>query len=192
MNKILLTDLNLNIYGCLHYSRHCEILAPCCNKYYSCRFCHNNDNTHILNRFNIEKIKCLKCNNIQNKSQYCNNCNTCFGNYFCNICNIFDNFGLEKNIYHCNKCGICRIGIKEYFYHCDICGGCLPLKLKDNHKCIFNSMKQECAICLNDIFNCRNSSLILKCGHMFHSKCINLCLLYKKSKCPLCRQNIEF
>jgi RING finger/CHY zinc finger protein 1 len=70
--------------------------------------------------------------------------------------------------------------------------GCLPLQLINKHKCILNSMKQECAICLIDLFNARTETIVLKCGHAFHYKCINMCLLHKKNKCPLCRQDIEF
>lgn len=29
---------------------------------------------------------------------------------------------IEKEQYHCDACGICRIGGRENFFHCDRCG----------------------------------------------------------------------
>lgn len=28
--------------------------------------------------------------------------------YFCSVCNLFDNQGQQKQIFHCDGCGICR------------------------------------------------------------------------------------
>lgn len=44
--------------GCKHYQRYCQIVAPCCNKIYSCRLCHDaiesepadDDNHHSLSQ----------------------------------------------------------------------------------------------------------------------------------------------
>ena len=42
----------------------------------------------------------------------------------------------EKGQFHCDGCGICRVGGRENYFHCDICGYCLPLSCKDNHKLV--------------------------------------------------------
>lgn len=36
-------------------------------------------------------------------------CKTVFGRYFCETCKFFDD-DPTKDIYHCDKCKICRIG----------------------------------------------------------------------------------
>ena len=49
-------------YRCKHYQRRCEILAPCCNKYFACRVCHDEfyenvvGQIHTVNRYKIERI----------------------------------------------------------------------------------------------------------------------------------------
>ena len=47
---------------CEHYNRNCKIIAPCCNKIFDCRFCHDNffEDDHKINRYNIKKIICNK------------------------------------------------------------------------------------------------------------------------------------
>jgi RING finger and CHY zinc finger domain-containing protein 1 len=176
---------------CLHYDRNCLIFSNCCNKYYACRLCHDMYENHILDRFKINKMKCLKCNEIQDISQYCIKCNNCMGIYFCKICNLFDNNGEIKKIFHCNDCGICRIGGKDNFYHCNKCEGCISIKIKDNHnKCIEKSFKDNCSICLEDIFNSRSDIYILNCNHIFHKKCLFKVLMLCSNTCPICRTEI--
>lgn len=50
--------------------------------------------------------------------------------YTCLICNLFDDE--NKDQYHCEGCGICRIGGRNNFFHCEVCNMCLPLQLKTN------------------------------------------------------------
>jgi len=47
-------------------------------------------------------------------------------------CKLFDDE--EKNQYHCDGCGICRIGGRDKFFHCETCNMCLPVKLKNRHR----------------------------------------------------------
>ena len=35
--------------------------APCCKKYYSCRICHDEKESHKLDRTKVSKLKCLNC-----------------------------------------------------------------------------------------------------------------------------------
>ncbi|RMX37266.1 hypothetical protein pdam_00024270, partial [Pocillopora damicornis] len=88
--------------------------APCCKKYYNCRLCHNDKESHELDRKTVEAIKCLQCDSSQE------------------ICRLFDD--TEKGQFHCSGCGICRVGGKENFFHCDRCDMCLGIQLKDSHK----------------------------------------------------------
>lgn len=50
--------------------------------------------------------------------------------FTCLICNLFDDE--DKDQYHCDGCGICRIGGRNNFFHCEVCNMCLPLQLKTN------------------------------------------------------------
>ena len=57
-------------YGCQHYRRKVQIIAPCCSKVYTCRLCHDeeeNDNqrdirkAHKVDRKAIRECICLVC-----------------------------------------------------------------------------------------------------------------------------------
>lgn len=45
----------------------------------------------------------------------------------------------------------------------------------------------ECSICLEEIGK-EKISMITKCGHLFHTECINA---VEKNECPECRQKIR-
>ena len=52
--------------------------------------------------------------------------------YFCYECKLFDDE--DKAQFHCDGCGICRIGGRENFFHCVTCNMCLPTHLEGKHK----------------------------------------------------------
>ena len=54
--------------------------------------------------------------------------------YFCYECKLFDDE--DKAQFHCDGCGICRIGGRENFFHCATCNMCLPTHLEGKHKVI--------------------------------------------------------
>ena len=81
--------------------------------YFSCRLCHDDIiSTHKFDRYNVNKIQCKKCNTEQDVSNECINCKIKFGVYYCNICHLYENENTE--IYHCDKCNICRKGKRNY------------------------------------------------------------------------------
>ena len=82
----------------------------------------------------------------------CKNCKIVFGEYYCEKCKYFDN-DTSKEQFHCDECGICRVGGRENYFHCETCGCCLPHGLKDKHKCLQNTLKSECPICLEDMMH---------------------------------------
>ncbi|MEJ1274765.1 ring finger and CHY zinc finger domain containing 1 [Cricetulus griseus] len=51
--------------GCEHYDRGCLLKAPCCDKLYTCRLCHDNNEDHQLNRFKVKEVQCINCEKIQ-------------------------------------------------------------------------------------------------------------------------------
>lgn len=174
-------------HGCKHYERYCQILSPCCSKWYSCRHCHNENESHEIDRYKIKKIKCNICHTEQPVSQKCLGCGLDFARYFCGICNFFDD-GKNKSIFHCEKCGLCRIGPKEDVFHCDKCGCCLNIEMKDKHTCLEKRNHSNCPICLEDLFTSILGYTILKCGHSIHPKCFKEMLKNGSYKCPLCQK----
>ena len=78
--------------ACVHYERNCNIVAPCCQRVFGCRICHDelSDPGHApMNRFLIQQVVCKNCNTQQAVSNQCIQCQTTFGEYFCGICNLW-------------------------------------------------------------------------------------------------------
>ena len=78
--------------ACVHYERNCNIIAPCCQRVYGCRICHDelSPSTHPdMNRFLVREIVCKNCHTQQPVSNQCTNCQTLFGEYHCGICNLW-------------------------------------------------------------------------------------------------------
>lgn len=179
---------------CEHYTRHCSIICPTCNKTYNCRVCHDineYDNqtdikiAHRVDRFNIKKIICDECNTEQNISNKCANCNIEFGKYNCSICNLYDD-DVSKGQYHCDDCGICRVGFKKNFKHCETCGTCVSNK---EHECIVKNINDNCPICFDPIFDSRINPSFLQCGHVCHIDCLKE-YMTTNYKCPICSKSI--
>ena len=183
--------------NCGHYISGCKIIAKCCNKKFGCRICHDFETSeHEINRYEIEEIICNNCNLRQPVSNSCINkeC-TVFGenfaSYYCGICHLYSDKP-ESEIYHCEKCKICRMcgtGMKPSdFFHCDKCGGCINNQLKETHKCVTDALRNDCCICLDNIFLSREAVVVLPCGHAIHSTCFNSSIKQNKYTCPLCRK----
>lgn len=43
-------DPEKKVFGCEHYKRNCKLLAACCGKLFTCRFCHDNVSDHSMDR----------------------------------------------------------------------------------------------------------------------------------------------
>ena len=172
---------SLPIFGCEHYKRKCELLAPCCNEYYVCRVCHDDvkddgepdiKKAHKMDRAAVKTVRCLVCRLEQPSARVCAglSCGIVLGEYFCSKCNLFDDTGLTeaRALFHCDACGICRVGPKENFFHCDTCGSCLRVT-SEPHVCPKGSaLKSECPVCLEYMHTSRRPSVPLLCGHFMH------------------------
>lgn len=181
-----------NIMGCSHYQRNCKVECPTCFKWFPCRFCHDSEiSSHKLIREDIKHILCMKCNTPQiPESNYCISCEAELANYFCLKCKLYDN-DPTKDIYHCDKCGICRLGLGlgKDFYHCDECNICLSIDLRERHKCLTNTTHCNCPICNEYLFTSVNKVVFMKCGHLIHQMCYDE--LSKHSyKCPVCKKTV--
>lgn len=181
-----------DILGCPHYQRNCKVECPTCLKWYPCRFCHDQEITdHKLTRNEVKHILCMFCTTPQEPTDnYCIECDKELANYFCSICKLYDNDD-KKDIYHCDKCGICRLGLglgKDYF-HCDTCNICLSIDLKHSHKCVNNTTHCNCPICNEYLFTSVTKVVFMGCGHLIHESCYKD-LTQHSYKCPICKKSV--
>ena len=107
--------------GCEHYKRNIKLQCSACNKWYTCRFCHDAVEDHMLNRRETKNMLCMLCGCAQAASGECALCSKRGAWYYCDVCKLWDD-DPEKSIYHCNDCGICRVGkgLGKDFFHCKV------------------------------------------------------------------------
>ncbi|XP_042061770.1 E3 ubiquitin-protein ligase MIEL1-like isoform X1 [Salvia splendens] len=196
-NDVPREDFGALQHGCDHYRRRCKLKAPCCDQIFTCRHCHNEAtsilsnprDTHEIVRHEVKQVVCAICNTEQQVSNLCSNCGVKFGEYFCNICKFYDD-DISKNQFHCNDCGICRVGGRENFFHCPKCGSCYSVSLRNNHRCVENSMKNHCPICYEFLFDSTKQTTIMKCGHTMHVECYNEMFNQNQYRCPICSKSV--
>ncbi|CAG9813230.1 unnamed protein product [Phaedon cochleariae] len=174
--------------GCSHYKRKSKFVTPCCMKVYTCRFCHDEKENHVINRKEVTELICSLCDTRQKVQANCVNCNVGFGKYTCLECNLFDDE--DKKQFHCGGCGICRIGGADKFFHCPKCNMCLPVQLKEGHKCVENVSRANCPVCLDDIHTSRIPCHIPPCGHLLHRTCFEQLLKAGLYACPICQTSL--
>ncbi|EDL05283.1 ring finger and CHY zinc finger domain containing 1, isoform CRA_b [Mus musculus] len=133
--------------GCEHYDRACLLKAPCCDKLYTCRLCHDTNEDHQLDRFKVKEVQCINCEKLQHAQQTCEDCSTLFGEYYCSICHLFDkdkrqfSFQCIENVSRQN-CPICLedIHTSRVVAHVLPCGHllhrtCYEEMLKEGYRC---------------------------------------------------------
>jgi len=167
-------------YGCKHYKRKCLLQAPCCKKFYVCRVCHDENENHTIDRFAVRTIQCMLCGELQPPGRMCQNkkCRdlthptrrTFFAQYHCKVCNLFDDSG--RALYHCEHCGLCRVGSPHSNIHCHTCNICWNLSGFTHHTCKPDILKENCPVCEEYLQVSRKTTYILECGHCFHSDCL--------------------
>ncbi|KAI8601349.1 zinc-ribbon-domain-containing protein [Dissophora ornata] len=174
------------LLGCQHYQRGCKLQANCCNRWFNCRFCHDDVCDHTIVRDETKNMLCMHCKTIQPAAQSCSSCKTMLARYYCHICRFWDD-DPNKNIYHCEECGICRVGQGpgKDFFHCKKCNVCIHIGIKDSHKCIEGNLERDCPICGEYLFTSTITVIFMPCGHCIHSTCLNE---YMKTsyQCPTC------
>lgn len=108
--------------GCAHYKRNVKLQCSACYRWYTCRFCHDAVEDHSLNRRETKNMLCMLCGCPQPAAEECRDCGERGAWYYCGVCKLWDD-DPQKYIYHCNDCGICRVGkgLGKDFYHCQVC-----------------------------------------------------------------------
>ena len=112
---------NARALGCRHYKRNIKLQCSTCSRWYTCRFCHDEVENHPLIRKDTENMLCMICGHAQRAAGICDHCDERAAWYYCAVCKLWDD-DPEKSIYHCDDCGICRIGkgLGKDFYHCKV------------------------------------------------------------------------
>lgn len=110
------------VLGCRHYKRNVKLQCSTCEKWYTCRLCHDEVEDHILIRKQTKNMLCMLCGCAQGAGEFCVECGERTAWYYCGVCKLWDN-DPNKSIYHCNDCGICRKGrgLGKDFFHCKVC-----------------------------------------------------------------------
>ncbi|XP_052154335.1 zinc finger protein BRUTUS-like [Oryza glaberrima] len=183
-------DQEKQIFGCEHYKRNCKLVAACCNKLFTCRFCHDKISDHTMERKATQEMMCMVCLKVQPVGPNCQtpSCNgLSMAKYYCNICKFFDD---ERTVYHCPFCNLCRLGkgLGVDFFHCMKCNCCLGMKLTE-HKCREKGLETNCPICCDFLFTSSAAVRALPCGHFMHSACFQAytCSHYT---CPICCKSL--
>ena len=178
------------VFGCKHYSRSCKILAECCQKWVVCRLCHDEVCDHQINRYATKTIMCMHCNTVQQVGSECKNCHETMGEYFCEICKLWES-NPDKHIYHCDKCGLCRLGqgIGIDYFHCDRCNACLSIAMQENHRCIERNLESNCPICDYYLFTSTQPVIFIPCGHPIHYRCYQE-HIENSYQCPICWKSL--
>ncbi|XP_046388955.1 RING finger and CHY zinc finger domain-containing protein 1-like isoform X1 [Ischnura elegans] len=174
--------------GCEHYRRKCKFVTPCCDKIYTCRFCHDENETHPVKRQEVRELICSSCQTRQKVQTECEHCLLRFGKYSCLECKLFDDE--DRDQFHCEGCGICRVGGRDKFFHCERCNTCLPNKLLNDHRCVENVSRSNCPVCLENIHTSRIPCHIPECGHLVHRTCFSELLQAGHYACPTCQTSM--
>ncbi|POR38075.1 Putative RING finger protein C2F3.16 [Tolypocladium paradoxum] len=176
--------------GCQHYERNVKLQCSTCDKWYTCRFCHDAHEDHDLIRMETRNMLCMLCGTPQRASDVCINCGKIAAQYYCNICKLWEN-RKSKPIYHCNDCGICRrgLGLGKDFFHCKTCRACITTSIESSHKCIERSTDCDCPICGEYMFTSPKPVVFMNCGHSIHKKCYDQHMRVSY-KCPICNKSL--
>ncbi|KAI1817108.1 hypothetical protein GGS20DRAFT_534583, partial [Poronia punctata] len=178
------------LLGCEHYRRNVKLQCSTCNRWYTCRFCHDNVEDHNLIRKETKNMLCMFCGTAQKASQTCVSCEAPAARYYCDICKLW-NDDPDKPCYHCNDCGICRIGrgIGKDFFHCKKCSACISIATRLDHKCIERATDCDCPICGDYLFTSPMPVCFMKCGHSIHRDCFEE-HMKTSYKCPICNKSL--
>jgi len=117
--------------GCEHYRRNVKLQCASCERWHTCRHCHDAVEDHVLPRQQTKHMLCMLCGCAQKASDTCTKCGQSAAYYYCGICKLW-NDDPNKPIYHCPDCGLCRVGqgLGKDFFHCKVS---LPIPFQCHH-----------------------------------------------------------
>ncbi|KUJ18090.1 zf-CHY-domain-containing protein [Mollisia scopiformis] len=177
------------VLGCQHYKRNVKLQCSTCDRWYTCRLCHDEVEDHILIRKDTKNMLCMICGCAQRAGEFCVGCGERAAWYYCGTCKLWDN-DANKSIYHCNDCGICRKGrgLGKDFFHCKICGTCISIAVEKSHKCIERVAESDCPICGEYMHTSPSPVVFMPCMHGIHKKCYEE-HMKTAYRCPICNKS---
>ncbi|KXJ97167.1 hypothetical protein Micbo1qcDRAFT_130095 [Microdochium bolleyi] len=183
-------DVNDRPLGCQHYMRNVKLQCSTCQRWYTCRFCHNEVEDHELIRKDTKNMLCMYCGTAQKAGEVCMTCGVSAARYYCAVCKLWNN-DPDKNVYHCDDCGICRVGrgIGKDFFHCKRCVACIAISTVHDHKCFERATDCDCPICGEYMFTSPKPVVFMKCGHSIHRNCFDD-YMHTSYKCPICNKSV--
>lgn len=179
--------------GCVHYKRNVKVQCFDCHRWFPCRYCHDISADlpfpHQLNRKKTQNMLCMICQTPQPAAEVCSACGEYSAWYYCPKCKLWDNDS-NKRIYHCDDCGICRLGegIGRDFVHCKRCNVCISISTSAAHPCVERATEGDCPLCLVRLFESQTPVVSLPCGHYMHGECYKD-LMAVTYKCPVCNKS---
>ncbi|KAI1330552.1 hypothetical protein F5Y16DRAFT_362123 [Xylariaceae sp. FL0255] len=178
------------LLGCEHYRRNVKLQCSTCHRWYTCRFCHDKAEDHTLIRKDTKNMLCMFCGTTQRAGPTCVACEAPAARYYCDICKLWQD-DPDRPCYHCNDCGICRIGrgIGKDFFHCKKCCACIAISQRDDHKCVERATDCDCPICGEYMFTSPQAVVFMRCGHTIHKTCFHE-HMKTSYKCPICNKSL--
>jgi RING finger/CHY zinc finger protein 1 len=185
---------------CPHYTHWMACIHPDTGNVVACRLCYEAETATVFDRFRVRFMKCLFCHVAQPVGTACANPDcTAHGRvhrYYCNICHLWEHHP-DHAIFHCDACGICRVGRPEHFRHCDKCQMCVATRRDahsgmptDAHQCWGKASDSPCSICFDDLARSHEPASFLTCGHVFHQSCTQAWIGNGGVDCPVCKAPI--
>lgn len=175
---------------CTHYRRWVYPIAPDGGQPTPCRSCFETSTGNTLDRAAVTHMQCQFCFTVQPTRSACRNSDcTQHGvahRYYCATCHLWEHRG-SRPIFHCDDCGICRVGSRAMYRHCHRCGMCVPKR--GEHRCW--GQTSQCPVCLEDLHGSRENCTYTRCGHALHQGCLRAWCAQGRATCPLCVQPLS-
>ena len=102
-------------------------------------------------RYLVDTLRCKVCALEQPVAPTCAGCATSFAEYYCEPCRLFAKPSVPGGIFHCEDCGICRVGLPEDFWHCETCGACYTVASRSTHVCVERALQSDCPVTPPDL-----------------------------------------
>lgn len=77
------SEIAIRELGCSHYRRGVKLQCSTCEKWHTCRFCHDENEDHALVRKETKNMLCMHCGRAQPVGQDCRHCGVRSARYYC-------------------------------------------------------------------------------------------------------------
>lgn len=140
-----------------------------------------------FDRYRVRQMVCTFCRCAQPAAAACVNpeCTQAgkAHRYYCPVCHLWEHDS-HRRIFHCDRCGLCRVGDAHAYQHCDACGMCVPKHHRPDwdtsqrpaalpHRCVGGKAADNpCPVCYEGITDSTDPATFLRCGHALHQSCL--------------------